>query len=303
LAVILKTPGGASAIIEQGQSQGKFSLGDFGPSLSDSTFWVMFLFGLATHLTNFGVDQSYVQRYLAARSEADARRSVWLTALLYVPVAPVYFFIGTSLFVFYQARPELLDPKITADGVFPEFIATQLPVGLAGLVVAAIFAASMDSNLNSMATLTLCDLYKPYFRPHAGERESLRVLRFATLVWGIAGTGVGLAMIGVERALDAWWDLAGFFSGGVLGLFALSLLSRRTGRAAGAVAVACGMLVMVWMTLPKLLSPERFERLPGLLRTPWHANMTLVFGTLTILLVGLAAGVVWPARTSSSSPS
>jgi SSS family solute:Na+ symporter len=303
LAVILKTPGGVPTIVEVGQSADKFSLGDFGPSLRESTFWVVFVFGLVTHLTNFGVDQSYVQRYLTARSDADARRSVWLTALLYVPVAPIFFFIGTSLFVFYRSQPGLLGPGVEADGVFPHFIATQLPVGLAGLVVAAIFAASMDSNLNSMATLTLCDLYKPYFRPGAGERESLRVLRAATLGWGVAGTGVGLAMIGVQQALNAWWDLAGLFSGGVLGLFALSLLSRRAGRAAGAIAVACGVLVMVWMALPMLLSKEDFDQLPGLLRNPWQGKLTLVFGTLTILVVGLAARVLWPARTSSAPPS
>jgi SSS family solute:Na+ symporter len=303
VAVILMTPGGVPTIVEMGRSAHKFSLGDFGPSLREPTFWVVFVFGLVTHLTNFGVDQSYVQRYLTARSEADARRSVWLTALLYVPVAPIFFFIGTSLFVFYQSQPGLLDPTVTADGVLPHFIATELPVGLAGLVVAAIFAASMDSNLNSMATLTLCDLYKPYLRPNAGERESLRVLRLATLGWGAAGTGVGLAMIGVERALDAWWDLAGLFSGGVLGLFALSLLSRQSGRAAGAIAVASGVLVMVWMALPKLLSEPNFERLPDLLRNPWHANMTIVFGTLTILVVGLAASAVRPARRSSSPSS
>jgi SSS family solute:Na+ symporter len=311
IAVIVKTPGGVGNILRSGAEYEKFSLGSLGGSLSQPTFWVVFVFGLVTHLTNFGVDQSYVQRYLTARSDADAKRSVWLTAWLYLPVAPVFFFIGTSLFVFYGMRlfgmygatPEMLAAGLSADDVFPRFIATQLPVGFAGLVVAAIFAASMDSNLNSMATLTLCDLYKPYLRPQAGERESLLVLRIATLGWGVAGTGVGLAMIGVERALDAWWDLAGLFSGGVLGLFALSLLSRRAGAAAGAVAVASGVLVMVWMALPKLLSEPNFNRLPGLLRNPWHANMTLVFGTLTILVVGLAASALWPAGRSSSPSS
>jgi SSS family solute:Na+ symporter len=311
IAVIVKTPGGAANIVRTGAAFDKFSLGSFGSSLSEPTFWVVFVFGLATHLTNFGVDQSYVQRYLTARSDADAKRSVWLTAWLYLPVAPIFFFIGTGLFVFYGMRlfgmygvgPGLLAAGLPADDVFPRFIATQLPVGLAGLVVAAIFAASMDSNLNSMATLTLCDLYKPYWRPHAGDRESLRVLHLATLGWGIAGTGVGLAVIGVDKALDAWWNLAGLFSGGVLGLFLLSLINPRADRRAGVAAVASGVLVTSWMALPNLLPKDVYDGLPGLLRNPRHANMTLVVGTLTILVVGLVVAALAPSqRAPAASP-
>jgi SSS family solute:Na+ symporter len=303
-AVILKTPGGVREILDVGGAYDKFSLGSFGASLREPTFWVVFVFGLVTHLTNFGVDQSYVQRYVTARSERDAKRSVWLTAWLYVPVAPVFFFIGTSLFVFYGREmfetygmtPEYLRVGLKPDAAFPLFISTQLPLGLGGLVVAAIFAASMDSNLNSMATLTLCDLYKPYLRPAAGERESLRVLHVSTLLWGVAGTGVALAMIQVRTALDAWWDLAGLFSGGVLGLFLLGLTTRRAGSAAAAVAVALGVVVTVWMTLPKLFD------VPDLIRNRWHANMTIVVGTLTIFLVGLLVTAFRPANTQTSPP-
>jgi SSS family solute:Na+ symporter len=301
LAVILKTPGGAAEIVRGGAAYDKFSLGSFGGSLTESTFWVVFVFGLVTHLTNFGVDQSYVQRYLTARSDRDAKNSVWLTSLLYVPVAPVFFFIGTGLFVFYGMRlmgmyglpPEALDVGLRPDAVFPQFISTQLPGGVAGLVVAAIFAASMDSNLNSMATLTLCDLYKPYLRPAAGERESMRVLHLSTVLWGVASTAVGLMMIRVETALEAWWNLAGLFSGGVLGLFLLTLVSRRAGPAAGAIGVTCGAAAMLWMALPTLEGTLNFE-LPRLLRNPLQAKLTIVVGTLTIFVVGLVAARVRP---------
>ena len=101
---------------------------------------------------------------------------------------------------------------------------------MAGLVVAAIFAASMDPNLNSMATLTLCDIYQRYFRPNAGQRESMFVLRASTLFWGALGTGIALALIATgDTVLENWWKLASIFSGGVLGLFLLGLVSRRAG--------------------------------------------------------------------------
>jgi SSS family solute:Na+ symporter len=281
--IVVKTPGGLPAILAGGAGQDKFSLGSFGASLAEPTFWVVFLFGLFTHLTNFGVDQSYIQRYISARDDREARRSVWLTAFLYLPVAAVFFFIGTGLFVFYNLRPELLGTVARADDVFPHFIRTQLPVGMAGLVVAGIFAASMDANFNSMATLTLCDLYQRYIRPQAGEHEAIIVLRLATLGWGLASMGVSLALIRTGTVLDAWWQLAGMFSGGVLGLFLLGQISRRADNAAGAIAVAVGALVIIWMSLPQLID------VPASLRNPMHANMTIVVGTLAIFLVGHVA--------------
>jgi SSS family solute:Na+ symporter len=275
------TPGGPAAVVSAGASQGKFSLGGLGPSLYEPTFWVVFVFGLVTHLTNFGVDQSYVQRYITARDDREAAKSVWITTLMYVPVAGVFFFIGTALFVYYGERPELLPTGGTADDVFPHFIATRLPAGMAGLVVAAIFAASMDANLNSMATLTLFDLYKRYLRPNASERESMKVLHVSTAIWGALSIAVGLALIRVETALDAWWNLAGVFSGGVLGLFLLGLVSRRPDRTAAAIAVAVGAIVIVWMSLPSLFD------VPAGIRNPLHPNMTIIVATATIFVVGL----------------
>jgi SSS family solute:Na+ symporter len=281
LLLMLGTPGGVAGTVSTGIADGKFSLGSFGSSLTAPTFWVMFVFGLVTHLTNFGVDQSYVQRYITARDDREAAKSVWITTLMYVPVAGVFFFIGTALYVFYGQQPELLPSSGTVDDVFPHFIATQLPLGMAGLVVAAIFAASMDSNLNSMATLTLFDLYKRYMRPGAGERESMRVLHVSTAVWGALSIAMALALIRVQTALDAWWNMAGLLSGGVLGLFLIGLVTPRTDRVAAAIAVLLGASAMIWMSLPSL-----FE-VPQPWRNPLHSNMTLVVGTATIFVVGI----------------
>jgi SSS family solute:Na+ symporter len=281
-AVILKTPGGLTGIVEAGADAQKFSLGGLGMDLTGPTFWVLFMFGLVTHLSNFGVDQSYVQRYISARSDREAAKSIWIAALLYVPVAGVFFFIGTALFAFYGAQSELLDSTIAADEVFPHFIATQLPPGMAGLVVAAIFAASMDSNLNSMATLTLCDIYKRHWRPQAGERESLLVLRGSTIAWGVLGTAAALAMSRAgETTLDVWWKLSGLFSGGVLGLFLLGRCCRGARRPAAAIATVIGVLATIWMALPE------FVEVSAPFRNPLHANMTMVITTLTIFLGGL----------------
>jgi SSS family solute:Na+ symporter len=292
---VLGMPGGPGELFRIAGERGKFGLGSFGPGLSESTFWVVLVYGLFINLQNFGIDQTYVQRYVTARSDRDAVRSVWLGALLYIPLSACFFLIGTALFAFYTARPGLLPASLDAaakpDAVLPHFIGTQLPPGIAGLIVAAICAAALDSNLNCMATLTLCDIYRRHFRPEASERESLRVLRGATLFFGVLGTGTALAMIRVQSALDAWWQLAGIFSGGMLGLFLLGMLSRRAGRAAGLAGAAVGVGIILWMTL----SPAWKGDLASY-RSPFHGFLTIVFGTLAILCVGFLVGWSIPRR-------
>jgi SSS family solute:Na+ symporter len=290
-------PGGPAQLVADASAAGKFSLGSFSPSLTQSTFWVVLLYGLAMNLGNFSVDQSYVQRYVSTASDREAKRSVMLTAGLYVPVSALFFLIGTGLYVLYHSRPELfpttLDAAREPDKVFPYFIAHRLPLGMAGLVVAAIFAASIDSNLSSMATLTLCDIYKRYLRPQAGERESLRVLRGATLFWGILGIFAALAMTRVGSTLDVWWQLAGIFSGGMLGLFLLGLISRRAQRFTALAAVVAGILSIIWMSLSNTsLWPISL----ACFRNPLHELMTTVVGTLAILLVGLCLSWLGPKR-------
>lgn len=281
-------PQGPGQVFTIASEHGKFSLGSFGASLAQPTFWVVLIYGLFINLQNFGIDQSYVQRYATARTDAEARKSVWLGALLYLPISALFLFIGTALFAYYTAQPELLpntiDAKARPDAVFPYFIHAGLPVGVAGLVMAAIFAAAqstLSSSINCSATLTLCDLYRRYFRPQASERESMWVLWLSTLAFGLAGTLTALAMIRVKSALDAWWGLASIFSGGMLGLFLLGMISRRATNPAAATGVTLGVLVILWMSLSPHLSGEW-----AVWRSPFHNFMVIVIGTLTILLVG-----------------
>jgi SSS family solute:Na+ symporter len=288
-------PGGVAAGMDYAAAHDKFSLGSFGAAFGESTFWVVLAYGIVINLQNFGIDQNYVQRYVAARSEQAARRSLWLGGLLYVPVSLVFFLIGTGLFVFYAQQPELLPAALQgedqADRILPYFILTQLPAGAKGLLLAAIFSAAMSTistSLNSSATLLLTDWYQRFFRPQADERESMRVLHLASLLWGALGTAVALAMIGVKAALDAWWTLSGIFAGGMLGLFLLGLISRRAGNPAAITAVVAGVLVILWMTL----SPGAAAWPEGL-RNPFHSFMTVVVGTLVILLVGLGVSRIF----------
>ena len=300
--LVVNHPGGANEAINLANSADKFSLGSFAVDFTQSTFWVMLLYGIFINLNNFGIDQSFVQRYHAARDEREAKRSVWLGALLYVPVAALFFFIGSMLFSYYEASPALLQevqaahPDGHADKVLPHFIATQLPTGVAGLLIAAIFAAAMssiDTSLNSSATVMLKDFFQRHLKRGQDEEDSMRILRGATLVWGVLGTGVALAMIGQKSLLDTWWKVSGIFAGGMLGLFLLGLISRKANNAAAATGVILGVLVICWMTFADFF-PEN-------LRSPFHTNMITVIGTLTIFLVGLGVSRLREGRPQNQS--
>lgn len=323
LILLFDMPGGPSALIHDANQAGKFSLGSPQFDLTSSTIWLVLLYGLFMNLNNFGIDQSFVQRYHTARTPEAAGRSVWLGALLYVPISLMFFFIGSGLFAYYHAQPEMLhDIKVAVateglvsqeviagaadieqaaakltdkdigDKVFPHFIVHRLPVGITGLLIAAIFAAAMssiDTSLNSSATVILCDLYRRYVRPDATEKQSMRVLYSGTVVMGIIGTSVALAMIGVKSVLEAWWMLSGIFAGGMLGLFLLGMVTRVTHHAAAALAVIAGLLVITWMTLSTKME------LPENLQNPLHGHMVIVIGTLTIFFVGLLLNKVFRA--------
>lgn len=290
LILTFSMPEGPGQLFRIAAANHKFSLGSFGPGLADSTFWVVLIYGLFINLQNYGIDQNYVQRYMTTSSLKEAQKSALFGSLLYVPVSLVFFYIGTALFSYYTAQPDLLPADLAAPGegdrVFPHFIATGLPAGVAGLLIASIFAAGMSTvstSINSTSTIILSDFYKRYINKDAGEKPSMKVLYCSSLIFGVVAVIVSLSLIGVQSVLDAWWALASIFSGGMLGLFLLGYLSKKTRNIDAVIGVIIGALVIVWMSL----SPLCFTKGDLLaFRSPFHANLTIVFGTLSITLAG-----------------
>jgi solute:Na+ symporter, SSS family len=286
-----KTPDGFAGIVKTGMAHKKFALEDMPGTPDWAPFWVVLCYGFVMNLQNFAVDQSYVQRYVTAKSDTDARRSVWIGGWLYVPVAALFFFIGTALFALKTGVPTFFPDDLKADAVFPWFISNALPVGIRGLVIAALLAAAMDPNLSSMATLTYSDLYKRYFRPNAGEKESMLVLRLSTLGWGVIGTVVAFLMIKSGSVLGLWWKLAGVFGGGMLGLFLLGFISKKATPVAALTGTIVGVLLILWMTFTPLFQKELVQWDMTKWVSPFHNFLIIVFGTLAILGVGLLMGV------------
>jgi solute:Na+ symporter, SSS family len=154
--------------------------------------------------------------------------------------------------------------------------------------------SSVDTALNSSATILMTDVYRRLLRPQASEAQQLRFLRIGTVALGVLGTGTALLMISIESTLDVWWSLAGIFSGGMLGLFLLGALSRRAGSVQAGIGMVLGILVIVWASLSAQLG------LP--LANPFHVFMTTVLGTLTIFVAGILLSRGRPRRETKATP-
>ncbi|GAB2516847.1 sodium:solute symporter family protein [Spirosoma aerophilum] len=311
--IVQAMPGGVSHIVDIGATHDKFSLGTFSPDFTQSSFWVVLLYGFFINLNNFGMDQNYIQRYHTTASAQEASKSLWLCVWLYVPASLLFFVIGSCLFAYYQIHPEFIDaikqkvaldrlpasasaaevsrlvatlqPADYGDKVMPHFMVTNVPPGLMGLIISAILSAAMStisSGMNASATVFTEDIYKRYINPNPSPKKQLTLLHLATVAVGAMGLAAGLAMIGVKSILDAWWTLSGIFAAGMLGLFLLGLISRRTSSHEALTATVIGVLVILWMTFSGSLPAEY-----GYLRNPLHSNMIIVVGTLTIFLIGI----------------
>lgn len=237
-------------LIQNAIDANKFSLGETNLSLSSRTIWVMIIYGVSENIRNLIADQNYTQKYCSVPDEKKAKRSVWIAMLIYLPLTALFLYIGTTLFAFYSAPDHVLGEAITkGDQVFPHFIATQVPVGIKGLIIAAILAASMstiDSALNCSATVLYVDYYKKYFKPKASEGTSVSFLRLTTVVWGIAGIAVALLLVNAQSALDVWWIIAGIFGGGILGLFLLGVFNVKITRLQGVISVIFSLMIIIW---------------------------------------------------------
>ncbi len=288
LIVVLGAEGGAGGVLELANGQGKLRLVDGRWDWTMPTLGVILLGAVFNNLVPYTSDQAVVQRYLTTVDERRAARAIWTGALLSVPASLLFFAVGTALFAFYSAHPDRLNPTGPTDQIFAWFIAHELPVGIAGLVVAGIFAASMsslDSSLNSLSAVITHDLYRR-FRPDRTERHYLAGARWITAVLGTLGTATAIVM--AQYPIQSLWDRflswAGLLGGTLAGLFALAVLSRRattTGAWCGALAAISALVFVRTQT-----------QLSGLLYA--------AIGLGTCFVVGSLVSRLTPAREASA---
>jgi SSS family solute:Na+ symporter len=279
VVLLINMPGGFEHLSTVAIREHKFALGSIDFDFVTQSFWVILIFGIVENLKNFSVDQNYVQRFLSAPTESEAKKALWLGGLLYIPISALFFMIGTALFAYYlNVPPENLPAK--ADQIFPYFIVHELPTGMAGLVIAGVLAAgmsTMSSSLNSAATVFTIDFYKRVLKPKSDDHAQLQAIRYSTAIIGLLSTVASLAMINAKTALDVWWEMSAIFGGGMLGLFLSAILMPKLKSGQALTATILGLLFVSWASGSKLL----FEN--GNWGFSLNTMMIGVIGTLVII--------------------
>ncbi|MBR0038166.1 MAG: sodium:solute symporter [Bacteroidales bacterium] len=310
------TPYGPSDILSTAWEAGKISVGPFDWNFCETTFWVMVFNGFFYALQKYGTDQTIVQRYLTARSDHEAKKAAFIGVTLSVPVWTIFMLVGSLLFAYYQLSPDpaVIDPETGAqlmkpDAVFPHFISTQLPLGVRGLIIAAIAAAaisSLDADLNCLSAIVVQDyLMKMY--PHWADRHKLNAGRWAVVVAGLGAVAIALAYIQSNggAVLNTIFAFYAIFSAGIVGIFLLGLLSTRANKGGLYVGLIACILFTAYATLTSPMSMPDGSKQTLIDLGDWnftHSKYMLgVYSHLIVLVVGYLASFLFPSEKVNES--
>ncbi len=238
--LVSRIDGGVAAIIAVGTQEGPFRVQLLWGDWATVSLGAVLINGIFVNLSQYGPDQITLQRDLWTPDVRSGRNSMIFNAVLTIPVGLILLFIGGALYVFYLKNPARLGSVSTGDAVLPHFVIHELPAGVSGIFIAAMFAAAMstiDSVINSLSTSSMKDFYERYFGRNKSERSLLNASRFFTVLWGGCATLLALYIQYFQNILSASKTLAGLFSGSLLGVFMLGLLTVRA-TAMGALAGA-----------------------------------------------------------------
>ncbi|MEG2864798.1 MAG: hypothetical protein RR858_01305 [Mucinivorans sp.] len=210
----------------------KFQILNFDFDFTTATVWTMLLGGFAIQIISYTSDQTVIQRYMTVSSEKKAGKSIITNGILSLISSLLFYAMGTALYAYFQTRPETLDIAMpTADSIFPFYIMSQLPVGVAGLLIAAIFAAAMStisSNINSIATAFTVDIFQK-LRPKANDHARLQSARYSSVIFGVIGCGFALIMAtwNVYSLYDWFNTMLGILTSGLGALFFIGIFFDR----------------------------------------------------------------------------
>ncbi len=251
IILVMKTEGGLTGILSTGMEYDKFHMFNWTWDWTTTAVWVVLVGNLFLNLMPYTSDQAVVQRYFTTKDEKAAARSIWTNAILIIPSTLTLFLLGTGLWAFYRANPGLLNPALPTDSIFPLFISQQLPAGVAGLLIAALFAASMstlDSSLNSVSAAVVTDFYV-CFRPASSDASRLWLARIITAGLGIiaTATSIALATFEIGSLWDAFQGMMGLLGGGLAGLFGLGIFFRSANSRGAITGALTSVVVLFWV--------------------------------------------------------
>lgn len=227
------TEGGFGQLMDITVTESKLKTFDFALDFSKPVFWVTILGGFANNLISYSSDQAVIQRYLTTKDEKSAVKSVWMNGFTSLVVGLLFYFIGTALYSFYKTSPELNDMFMTnSDAIFPHFVMSQMPIGVAGLLIAAIFSATMStvsSNINSVSTAFTADFYDKFVKRNGNDKKRLRFAKIVGILSGFIGVVFALMMatMDIYSLLDYFNTILGLLASGLAGMFIMGIFFKR----------------------------------------------------------------------------
>jgi len=299
-----RVPGGIAEIFSEGIADGKLSVADLHNGTLQPTPWVgglygksivmMLVVGCVQWFTEYLTSQGVVQRYVAAKSNAEVRKSLWVTALMNIPIWSSFMLMGTGLYVFYKHFPDdtatkILSGELKAEEIMPLFLSTHVPVGLVGLIVAGILAAAMSalaSSMNAFASVMVTDVYKRCFFPNKSGRHYL------VAGWAFTALGAALMLAGaftflkVDTKTMAEVSTVGtaITAAGLLGVFLLGFFTRKASQGSIILGIVCSLVLTVWY----LASALKYLEAPW--AYPFDYYYIGILGNLIMLGVGYFLG-------------
>lgn len=300
LIALSKVPGGMAQVIELGKQGGRLNL-SFSPDPTVRlTLWGLLIGAAFMHLVQMATDQVSVQRYLSAKSMKVAQRGLWMKLAMTLPVTSVFYGTGLVLYAFYQVQGDpLVAGKIQkADQILPYFVINELPHGIPGLFIAAIYAASMSTisaGINSLTSASLVDFYQRLWkRPDLSEKNQLNIARWLTFIYGTLVIALAFLVQRLGTLLEATNKVIGLIGGPLVGLFLLGILFPRATARGALVGWFGGLAMTIWVCFGTDIS------------FLWYAMsgciVTIVIGLVVSLFEPAPdpkkqAGLVWSNRT------
>jgi solute:Na+ symporter, SSS family len=274
-------PGGWPAIAAQAEAAHKFEWLSFSWDLTlPFTFWAGLIGGTFLTMASHGTDQLLVQRLLTCKNQRDSQKALITSGFIVLFQFALFLTIGVMLYAYYEHAP--LPPLTSNDEIFPVFIVHSLPRGIAGLVIAAIFAAAMSNlsgSLNALASTTVLDFYKPIAGAGRSDAQLLRLSRWCTAAWGIVLIGIAVVARGWGSVFTAGLSIASLVYGPMLGAFLLGVLTKRANQS--------GVMAGIGVSLGGMLLVKAY--------TPLAWTWYVLVGTVICVAVGYTVSLAVPA--------
>jgi SSS family solute:Na+ symporter len=287
-------PGGWGYLLDIASSAHKFQVLDtaFIPRfpyldlMKPYTLWAGIIGGSFFTLASHGTDQLIVQRLLAARSQRQSALALVSSGVAIFFLITLFLTVGVMLFAYYQV-PSATFGK--ADRIYPTFIVTHMPRGIAGLLIAAILAAAMSNlsaALNSLSSSSMMDLYLRW-RPELDESRRLKLSRLATVVWAIVLFGLAvIALHRVGRVIEVGLQIASVAYGAMLGVFLLGILTKRAHQNGAIAGMICGFGIELYLWLGS--------------HVPW--TWWVAIGSMVTFAVGYVGSLLLLSKDLESGP-